>query len=383
MIGSSNNDHQCFGFQRHIEQRREIIKNGVDGLSPFNGDSSSSSKSNNNNGNNNNNINYGSTVCTNSDRNEFKLLSQEIPHSNEYQNDDEEEGGEEVTSITLIDSTDEGTVVLENTKPRYYKPTSYTTLFHISCIGLVIYCFCGGVGFGLVHRQSSSSSSSSSGGDIVVSTTAMHHDEYNPNPTGAMFNFDTLFRGIKKKTSEDSLQKPPSTARSILLVLHAEAIPENPTVINDMDRQLTPKGERDAEGLGIYLKEHGIPEPDWIFSSPSERTAFTAEMIRRNWGQNAPVAYEEILYTLAFNDYFAFVAGLNFNFRRVMIIGHNPGILNTAKKLMKTHGIEDFPLCGFIEIRWDDLNEWMTVAPFTGNSKMAVDPNNNFFFSSK
>ena len=49
---------------------------------------------------------------------------------------------------------------------------------------------------------------------------------------------------------------------------------------------------------------------------------------------------------------------------------------------MKTHGIEDFPDCGFMEIRWDDQYEWMTVVPFTGAAKMAIDPNNNFFFSS-
>jgi len=196
-----------------------------------------------------------------------------------------------------------------------------------------------------------------------------------------LFVFDTLFTGVKKKPSRRDLEKPPPLARSLLLVLRAEVAPEN-IAVRDMDRQLTAKGMRDAEGLGVYLHQHNIPEPDWIFVSPSERTAYTTELMRRHWGSDAPVAFEDILYTLEFNDYFSFVAGLNDQFRRVMIVGHNPAILNTAKKLMKTHGIEDYPDCGFMEIRWNDLVHWGDVQPSSGSSTMAIDPHNNFFFSS-
>lgn len=197
---------------------------------------------------------------------------------------------------------------------------------------------------------------------------------------GQVFFFDTLFSGVKKKPSTQVLERPPPLARSILLVLRAEVTPEN-IAVKDMDRMLTAKGMRDAEGLGVYLQQHNIPEPDWIFVSPSERTAFTTELVRRHWASDAPVAFEDILYTLEFNDYFSFVAGLNDQFRRVMIVGHNPAILNTAKKLMKTHGIEDFPDCGLMEIRWNNLVHWREVQPSSGSSKMALDPNNNFFFS--
>ena len=196
-----------------------------------------------------------------------------------------------------------------------------------------------------------------------------------------VFFFDTLFVGVKKNPSRDSLERPPPMARSILLVLRAQTTPANPEV-HDMDRQITARGMQDAEGLGMYLQQHKIPEPDWIFVSPSERTAYTTELVRRHWGSNAPVAFTDILYTLEFNDYFSFVAGLNDQFRRVMIVGHNPAVLNTAKKLMRTHGIEDFPDCGLMEIRWNDLAKWSLVEPFSGSSKMAIDPNNNFFFSS-
>lgn len=239
------------------------------------------------------------------------------------------------------------------------------SLIAVACVYSFYYAVVG-LGLGSSRNQNNNSRSNS--------------DNDNNNALSGMFVFDTLFRGVKKKTSIASLESPPPLARSILLVLRAEPTPPN-QMVNDLDRQLTAKGIREAEGLGIYLKEHHIPEPDWIFSSPSERTAYTTELIRRNWASDAPVAFEDILYTLEFNDYFSFVAGLNYQFRRVMIVGHNPAILNTAKKLMKTHGIEDFPDCGFLEIRWDDQVDWMTVTPFTGDSKMAVDPNNNFFFS--
>ena len=251
------------------------------------------------------------------------------------------------------------TYTTNNHHSRHKKSNSSTSvLLRKSIIGVfyaVIVILVVGIGTFLRNKNNSNNNNSI--------TSAISNDQTIANGNNALtikasrvdipgFNFDSLFGGgIKKKTPASQLQSPQSSmARSILLVLHGEATPENPTV-NDIDRQLTSKGMREAEGLGIYLKEHQIPEPDWIFSSPSERTAYTTELIRRNWASNAPVAFEEILYTLAFNDYFAFVAGLNYNYRRVMIVGHNPAILNTAKKLMRTHGIEDFPLCGFMEIR--------------------------------
>lgn len=203
----------------------------------------------------------------------------------------------------------------------------------------------------------------------------------NNSPLSEIFAFDKLFGGVKKKPSRAVIDRPPPTERSVFLVLRAQVTPENP-IVQDLDRKLTAKGMRDAEGLGIYLHQHNIPEPDWIFVSPAERTAFTTELIRRHWASHKPVAFEDILYTLEFNDYFNFVAGLNDHFRRVMIVGHNPAILNSAKKLMKTHGIEDFPDCGFLEIRWNDLVHWSDVQPYSGSSTMAIDPNNNFFFSS-
>ena len=254
------------------------------------------------------------------------------------------------------------TYTTNNHHSRHKKSNSSSTsvLLRKSIIGVfyaVIVILVVGIGTFLRNKNNSSTNNNNS------ITSAISNDQTIANGNNALtiktsrvdipgFNFDSLFGGgIKKKTPASQLQSPQSSmARSILLVLHGEATPENPTV-NDIDRQLTSKGMREAEGLGIYLKEHQIPEPDWIFSSPSERTAYTTELIRRNWASHAPVAFEEILYTLAFNDYFAFVAGLNYNYRRVMIVGHNPAILNTAQKLMRTHGIEDFPLCGFMEIR--------------------------------
>ena len=67
-----------------------------------------------------------------------------------------------------------------------------------------------------------------------------------------VFFFDALFRGVKQKTPRLTLQEPPPQARSILLVMHAEAAPPG-ELATDMTRELTPKGMQDAEGLGVYL----------------------------------------------------------------------------------------------------------------------------------
>jgi phosphohistidine phosphatase SixA len=243
-----------------------------------------------------------------------------------------------------------------------------------------------------VHQSNSSSSDSSSVSadfssshyeSYASSSRRSHHSSskspyyyYSSNsliPRLQQFLFDHFLPWGAFKDKTTSLQPPAHQTRSMLLVLHAEATPETP-YIADPKRPLTAKGIRDAEELGVYLKENNIQPPDWIFASPSIRTSYTLELMRRHWASDVPVAFEDILYILAFNDYFAFCAGLNFNFHRVMIVGHNPAILNTAKKLMAHHGIEDFPEAGFMELRWTQQAEWMTLTPFTAETEMAVSP---------
>lgn len=190
------------------------------------------------------------------------------------------------------------------------------------------------------------------------------------------FLFGNLGSFLSKRASSSSsgtTTDATGIVRTILLVRHAQAVPEDP-FLQDDQRPLTSRGIHDAERLGKYLSEHNIPPPDWIFASPSVRTSYTLELMRRYWASDVPVAFENILYVLAFNDYFAFCAGLNFNFHRVMIVGHNPAILNTAKRLMTTQGIEDFPKGGLMEITWVDQPLWRDLVPFTGRTTLALSP---------
>lgn len=197
-------------------------------------------------------------------------------------------------------------------------------------------------------------------------------------------NLGSIILGRPSPPPQPFATNRPPVPRSILLILHAETVPGNDAVMLDHDRPLTAIGMQQAEKLGSYLVQHNIAPPDWIFCSPSVRTSYTLELIKHRWAPHVPVAFENILYVLAFNDYFAFVAGLNPNFKRVLIVGHNPAILNTAKRLMQLQGIEDFPDAGFLEITWTDQELWHTIIPGTGDVDTAVCPNsatssNGFF----
>ncbi|KAG7374830.1 phosphoglyceromutase [Nitzschia inconspicua] len=230
----------------------------------------------------------------------------------------------------------------------------------------------------------SSSSDTESDDDYYYPPSKHHHHSHLESSSYASKMKQFLFENFLPwgPFRSNSISPPSHTTRSILLVMHGEAVPESP-YIPDLKRPLTENGIRDADELGWYLQEHNIEPPDWIFASPSVRTSYTLELIRRHWASDVPVAFEEILYILAFNDYFAFCAGLAFNFRRVLIVGHNPAILNTAKKLMAAHGIEDFPEAGLMELRWNHQELWMNLVPGTGDTELAVSPNNvqNEFFN--
>lgn len=274
--------------------------------------------------------------------------------------------------------------------------------------------FGGGMRKNQKNEETSSLKYDEGGGSGVVDSN---------RPRSANFLFGTIGDILLGWSSPKSARptSPNPVPRSILLMLHAEAVvrrftfcptktmnhqdtethsdlcpylslaltlvvlqPANDYVMLDEDRPLTATGMQQSERLGSYLAEHNVAPPDWIFCSPSVRTSYTLQLVRRRWASNVPVAFENILYVLAFNDYFAFVAGLNHNFRRVLIVGHNPAILNTAKKLMRERGLEDFPTAGFLELTWDDQQFWFNIFPESGDVRTAIsgDSSENGFFDS-
>ena len=102
---------------------------------------------------------------------------------------------------------------------------------------------------------------------------------------------------------------------------------------SDMERELTEQGMADAVTLGRMFYESGITA-DIIVSSPAARANKTAKLIARglNYPENAVVT-EQLLYHAHPDEIVAFVRHFDKNINSLIIVGHNPIILEAINIL--------------------------------------------------
>ena len=113
-------------------------------------------------------------------------------------------------------------------------------------------------------------------------------------------------------------------ARELLLLRHAKSDWTRDT--DDLDRPLNPRGQRDAAQLARWVHEQGL-KPDLILCSPARRTAQTAEALCAQTGfPYADIQWNDDLYLAPVHVLLDALADLPAGARRVMLIGHNPGL---------------------------------------------------------
>jgi phosphohistidine phosphatase len=162
--------------------------------------------------------------------------------------------------------------------------------------------------------------------------------------------------------------------KTIYLVRHAKAEVAKDN-IEDIDRSLSGRGERDANEMGKRLLEQGI-KPDLIISSSAIRTTSTALILARNIGYEASkIELRPDLYEATVEKYINALKSLDDKISTVMLVGHNPTITDTANALTSPFRY-DFVTCTVLGLTtsiksWKDLNkaaELMHDFPKSGQS---------------
>lgn len=145
------------------------------------------------------------------------------------------------------------------------------------------------------------------------------------------------------------------------LVRHAQA--ENAWADqSDWDRELEPRGRRDAMEMGRRLAQQGAP-PQRILASPAARTLQTARILADELGlEEGSIQPHEGLYLASAQRMLDITRTLGEEARHLMIVGHNPGISEFACQLCSEQGIDDLPTCAVCMLhfelrRWSEL-EW-------------------------
>lgn len=148
------------------------------------------------------------------------------------------------------------------------------------------------------------------------------------------------------------------------ILRHANTLSNSKTG-EDFDRELSPKGLKQSEVLGSFLKMNNL-QPEVIFCSSAKRTRKTLKEIQKVFKFENSIEFEDDLYLASMGEMFDIVSNLSSK-RDALIIGHNNGIADLITYL--TDDYLDIPTCTFVSLSFD-VNNWNEISK--GLAKMDV-----------
>lgn len=151
--------------------------------------------------------------------------------------------------------------------------------------------------------------------------------------------------------------------KQLYLVRHAKSSWDFPD-LDDFDRPLSARGERDAPKMGKRFKEREIT-PDLVVTSPAVRARTTCDVITETLGlPQTLIKEDEDLYHSSDDEMFSIVRALPDKHDKVMMFGHNPGFTDFVNSLIDEH-IDNIPTAGMVGIRFK-VDSWKDIKPGGG-----------------
>jgi len=152
--------------------------------------------------------------------------------------------------------------------------------------------------------------------------------------------------------------------KTILLLRHAKSDWGEPGLA-DFERPLNKRGLKDAPRMGEALALFDVI-PAKIISSPARRARQTAELVAGACGYNQKLIQEETSFYGGDNsDLLTALQCLPDDVERVMLVGHNPTMEETAAMLVAANekeGIVRLPTAGLVCLEVD-ITEWAALQP--------------------
>ena len=160
--------------------------------------------------------------------------------------------------------------------------------------------------------------------------------------------------------------------KQLILIRHAKAEDAQRSRKPDRERALTERGSSDALRMALWLAEH-IPHVDAIVTSPARRTLETAHVVASVWHSVPPPIIEEpTLYMPSLEEILTVVKTLDSQWKRVVLVGHNPSISELRDALLGLTG-EPMPTCAVAVL---DLpcSEWRDTGRVRGVLTLSQNP---------
>lgn len=166
--------------------------------------------------------------------------------------------------------------------------------------------------------------------------------------------------------------------RELLLFRHAKSSWDDPR-LTDQERPLAARGRRAAAAMARSLVGLELV-PDLILCSGAKRARQTLDIAIAEWSPTPDVRRVEALYGVMDSDYLATIAGEGGPARRLMLIGHNPAIQETALVLagsgdpdLIARVTRKFPSAS-VAVLVFDLEDWSAITAGSGRFDAFLQP---------
>jgi phosphohistidine phosphatase len=115
-----------------------------------------------------------------------------------------------------------------------------------------------------------------------------------------------------------------SMSRELMLFRHGKS--DWSERLDDFDRPLKERGRQGAQRMGAWLQQQALV-PDYVVSSPAERAIATAQFAVMAMGLDARgIVQDRRIYAARVQDLLQVLANVPQSARRVLLVGHNPGL---------------------------------------------------------
>jgi phosphohistidine phosphatase len=168
--------------------------------------------------------------------------------------------------------------------------------------------------------------------------------------------------------------------RSLLLLRHAKAKRPTPD-LEDFDRTLNGRGRDAARLVGKLLRTERLV-PDLVLCSSARRARETWELVENALGKKVPAQYDRTLYLANPTAILRIVRHQADAVRRMMVVGHNPGLERLALVLAGEAADDDiarlhakFPTAALAAISFE-ARRWRDIDRGTGRLDCYLVPRN-------
>ena len=149
--------------------------------------------------------------------------------------------------------------------------------------------------------------------------------------------------------------------KSLHLLRHAKSSWATPGV-DDHDRDLNGRGERDAARMGVALAARLAPQS--IHASSALRAQRTLSGLCSTWPSLSAHAHitDGALYTFSWEDVLAWLQDQSADEDSLFLIGHNPAFTELCNQLVARPALDNLPTAGYLRFSididcWSDITE--------------------------